>query len=566
MPATSAVTQVSAPAPTLAGRRVSQTYSPVRRYVLLLVFCLAQFLGAFNSEALFSAIPSLVISLGITESESTWIISAFQLTFAAFMLISGRVSDVYNPKFAFIGGLSVLGVLSIGSGFVKSKIPFLILRALTGIASSMTIPSALALLVNVFPEPSEQARAIGVFAGTGAVGSVLGLIIGAIFVQYTSWKWVFWFVSIVALPVSVLCVFLIPTQEPRHEDVAGRREARWKSLDLIGVSILTAALILLIFAITSGSSSGWGSAGVLAPLVISVVMVAAFFYYETTIPVDKAAIPPQTWFLPNFSVLFGIALVPFFWWTTVFTIYTTLWQDVWHWTAISTAVHMIPIGISGLLSSFSGPLSRFINPKWLILTGQLFCMAATLLLVFADRPTRYWPLIFLGFVFGSGGAMLMFSHANIAIFRTIPASMAGTVGAIFNGALQLGSAVGISAVGSIEASVEKTHGGPDSYAGRAAGFWFLFASLAVGFISMLVFYRTNKEGGGRVPENAEEVTAVEAEKMCGKGEASGKSCRQCEDHTAVSRRATRTAGSEREAPASLQERPVSVGVHGDFNA
>ena len=102
----------------------------------------------------------------------------------------------------------------------------------------------------------------------------------------------------------------------------------------------TVALILFIFAVTSGTTSGWGSAGVLAPLIIAVLLVFGFFYFETRIPADRAAIPPRTWFLPNFLVLFFTALLPFFWWTTVFTIYTTLWQDVWGWTAISTAIHM----------------------------------------------------------------------------------------------------------------------------------------------------------------------------------------------------------------------------------
>ena len=100
------------------------------------------------------------------------------------------------------------------------------------------------------------------------------------------------------------------------------------------------ALVLFIFAVTSGTTSGWGSAGVLAPLIIAVFLVFGFFYFETRIPADRAAIPPRTWFLPNFMVLFFTALLPFFWWTTIFTIYTTLWQDVWGWSAISTAIHM----------------------------------------------------------------------------------------------------------------------------------------------------------------------------------------------------------------------------------
>ncbi|KAI0366484.1 MFS general substrate transporter [Pilatotrama ljubarskyi] len=490
------------PAQTLVDGRVPQKYSPVRRYVLLLIFCLAQFLDAFNNSALFSAIPSLVISLKMSEAESTWIISAFQLTFASFLLISGRISDVYNPKFAFIGGVAVLGILSIGAGFVTNKIPLIVLRALMGIAASMTIPSALTLLVNVFTDPSEQARAIGVFGGCGAVGNVLGLTIGAIFVQFASWSWVFWFVALIALPIAASCILLIPTQEPRLEDV-DRKEARWRSLDIIGVSILTAALILFIFAITSGTTSGWASASVLAPLIISIFMVAGFFYYETTIPADKAAIPPRTWFLPNFAVLFGTALMPFFWWVTVFTLYTTLWQDVWHWSVISTAVHMLPIGVLAFAMSFTGSLSRVINPKWIILFGEGMCIIATVLLALADAPSRYWSFIFPAFILGSGGAMLTYTHTNIAIFRTSPASMAGTVGAIFNGALQLGSAVGISAVGSIESSVEANHGGTQSYAGRAAAFWFLLAIVSVEWIAMVVFYRRSKEGA--VEELEEEV-------------------------------------------------------------
>ncbi|KAM5541656.1 hypothetical protein V8D89_004846 [Ganoderma adspersum] len=486
---------VLSPAQTLVDGRVPQKYSAARRYVLLIIFCLAQFLDAFNNSALFSAIPSLVTSLDMNESESTWIISAFQLTFASFLLISGRISDVYNPKFAFIGGVSGLGVLSIGAGFVTSKIPLIVLRALCGIAASMTIPSALTLLVNVFTEPAEQARAIGVFGGCGAVGNVLGLIIGAIFVQFASWSWVFWFVALVCMPIATLCIFVIPKQETRTDSVAVRNGvAKWKSLDVIGVSILTVALILFIFAVTSGTTSGWGSAAVLALLIVAVFLVAGFFYFETTIPVDRAAIPPRTWFLPNFLVLFFTALLPFFWWTTVFTLYTTVWQDVWKWSAISTAIHMLPIGVLAFAMSFTGSLSRVINSKWIILSGEGMCSIATILFAFADSPERYWSFIFPAFVLGSAGAMLAYTHTNIAIFRTSPSSMAGTVGAIFNGALQLGSAIGISAVGSIKSSVEDTHGGSTSYAGCAAAYWFLLGIVSVEFVSLLVFYRVGREG------------------------------------------------------------------------
>ncbi|KII83762.1 hypothetical protein PLICRDRAFT_119051 [Plicaturopsis crispa FD-325 SS-3] len=462
-----------------------------RKYFLLAVFCLAQFLDAFNNASLFSAIPSMIVDLDMTESQSTWLISAFQLTFASFLLISGRISDVYNPKTAFIGGVAALGAISLIAGFLENKIAIIVMRAMSGIAAAMTIPSALALLVSVFPDHHEQARAISIFGGSGAVGNVLGLFLGAIFVQYASWHWVFWFLALATAPIAVICFYLVPA--PQQNDIADGEQgwAKFKSLDLVGVSILTAALVLFIYAVTSASAAGWVSAMVLAPLIVSIIMIVAFFYWETLVPSDKAAVPPRTWFYPNFAVLFAAALLPYLWWTTVFTVFTTLWQDVYHWAAISSAARMVPLAALAFAISFTGPLSRRISTKWLIMVGQCGMVIATVLLAFADGSgmDTYFSFTFPAFIIGSAGAMLSYSHTNIAIFRTSPASMAGTVGAIFNGALQLGSAVGIAAVTSIESSVEATHGGFTAYNGRRAAFFFLLAIVLVEFAAVAWFYR-----------------------------------------------------------------------------
>ncbi|EIN04578.1 MFS general substrate transporter [Punctularia strigosozonata HHB-11173 SS5] len=495
---------VLSPAATLVDGLLPSQLSTIRKYSLLLVFCLAQLIDVFNNSALFSAIPTLITSLDMTESESTWIISAYQLTFASFLLISGRISDVYNPKAAFITGFSGLGLIAIGSGFVRSKIVLIVLRALSGMVASLTIPAALTLLVKIFPEPAEQARAIGIFGGCGAIGNVLGLIIGAIFIQYTSWSWVFWFIPTVALPISALSYFLIP---PQYEDASGDEpkssSEKLKNLDTLGV----ASLILLIFAVTSGSSSGWGSATVLAPLIISPFLLAGFFFYERAIPAAKAAIPPATWFLPNFAVLFAVALLPYFWWVTIFTIFTNLWQGVYGWQAIDSAVHFLPVGIVAFAASWTGSWAKRVSPKWIIMAGEGLMIIATILMAFASAREAYWPFVFPAFLLGSTGATLAYTHANIAIFQTSLAEsdkMAGTVGAIFNGALQLGSAVGIAAVTSVESSVEKRSSrGIEGYQGRAAAFWFLLGVVIVETAAVLIFYRRDIA----VVEDAERVEA-----------------------------------------------------------
>ncbi|KAI0791401.1 MFS general substrate transporter [Abortiporus biennis] len=480
----------SSPSPTLV-RNKEPHLSSFRKYVLLVLFCAAQFIDAISGSALFAAIPALVKALEISEGETAWIISAFQLTFAAFLLISGRISDIYSPKYAFVIGAFVLGVFSIGAGFSPDKITLIVLRALSGICASLTIPSALTLLVNLFPEPAEQGRALGLFGGCGAIGNALGLIIGAIFVEFATWRWVFWFVAVVSIPISGACLLLIPANAAQENRVQNPNGPRWKSLDIGGVSVLTIALVLFIFALTSVSDAGWGSARVLAPLIISVFMLAGFFYYETKIPPEVASVPPRTWFLPNFPVLVALASLPSFWWATASTTYTTLWQTVYHWSVISVALRMLPVGAFCLFVSFTSGVAKYISPKWILLFANVLMMVATILESLANAPSKYWSFVFPAFIIGSTGSMLTYTHSYIAIFKTSPPAMAGTIGAIFNCALQLGSAVGLAIDSSIQTSVEAKHGGPTGYNGRAAAFWFLLGIIGFCFVAVLIFYRVD---------------------------------------------------------------------------
>lgn len=225
--------------------------------------------------------------------------------------------------------------------------------------------------------------------------------------------------------------------------------------------------------------------------------------------------PPRTWFYPNFAVLFGAALMPYFWWTTVFTVFTVLWQSVYGMSAIMMAVHMLPIGVLAFAVSFTGGLSRRIQPKWLILGGQILVVIATVLLAFADGEDKYWPFVFPAFCIGTTGAMFAYTHTNIAIFRTAPpneASESGTIGALFNGALQLGSALGVAAITSIESSVEaRSPKGAEGFEGRQAAFWFLLAVVVVEVVAVAVFYRTSKnvvpDVEERVDDGSEKVSS-----------------------------------------------------------
>jgi MFS family permease len=268
---------------------------------------------------------------------------------------------------------------------------------------------------------------------------------------------------------------------------------------------------LFIFAITSGSTKGWGSAYVLAPLTISLAIFAIFLWWEAHVNPDDAVLPPKMWRYPNFGILVSLALLPYFWSLTSFVNIVSWWEQYYGWTAINTAVHFLPIGVGGwLISNVTGHFPRWFPHKYILLCGLLLGIIATILLPFADSPSTYWPIDFPAFTIGTIGLAIIYSNSSIAIFSYTPPSVAGTVGAVFNCALQLGSAVGLAAVSSITNSVdnklqfdlpttewsqhldEVTNSmWKQAYKGRAASYWFLLGILFVSTLAVIVFFKTD---------------------------------------------------------------------------
>ncbi|PPQ73080.1 hypothetical protein CVT26_014646 [Gymnopilus dilepis] len=456
-----------------------------RKGALLTVVCIAQFLDTFSNSSLFSAIPPICQQLGISNSDSVWLQSGYQLTFAALLLISGRLSDLYNPKWVFIVGGTSFGCLSLGGGFVRAEVPLLVLRALMGIGAALTVPSAMHMIIHLYPDPTSQSKAIGVFSTSGALGNMFGLIIGAILTSFASWPWVFYFMAILGILESIAVYFICPAI-PRPKSSAFEKAKRFQRLDIFGVGLFTASLILFIFAVTSGSSTGWGQARVIAPLVISAVTLAGFFVYEAYIPEYFAAVPPKTWKYENFGILIATALLPY----------------------------MCLIGIPGTVAATI--MQQKLRLKWVIFIGECITIVGSVLLPFADTRQHYWRFAFPGTLIGSGGVLIAFVTANVAIFAATPPEAAGVVAAIFNSSVQLGCAAGIAIVTSIQTSIQATHGGPDSFVGRADGFWFLFAAVCALAVALLIFMKDTippLSQGPRAPATADSEEVLETGKI-----------------------------------------------------
>ncbi|KAJ7853760.1 major facilitator superfamily domain-containing protein [Mycena leptocephala] len=461
-----------------------------KKLLLLAIFCLALFLDSFNNSSLFTAIPIISVQLQIPNSQSVWLLSAYQLTFAALLLISGRVSDLYNPKWVFVTGALSMGVFALVDGFIRKEIPLIVLRALTGAGGALTIPSALHLIVHMYPDPSEQAKAVTAFGAMGAIGIVLGLMIGALFVSYATWPWVFYFSALVSVVITLSIVVLVPKLQRTTAESRAEKILRFRRLDLFGVFVFTVASILFIFSITSGSIDGWASAKVLAPIILSFFLFILFFVWEAKLPESNAAIPSKMWQYENFTVLIVISIVPFMWWGSIFLPFAWFWEVVYGWSAIKTAVHFLPVGLGifPVIPLVEGLKSK-LRLKWVIFIGFILIIAGTVLLPFADSDAHYWPFAFPGFLLGTAGAAIIYTTANVALLANTPPEVSGIVSAMFNCMLQMGGAVGAAILTSIQTSVQIHHGGPTSFAGRAAGLWFLVAFLSAMTVLLLCFMK-----------------------------------------------------------------------------
>ncbi|KAF5378229.1 hypothetical protein D9757_009136 [Collybiopsis confluens] len=491
-----------------------------RKIILLIIFCFAQYLDAFNNSALFAAIPPIASDIGISDSNSVWLISAYQLTFAALLLTTGRISDLYSPKWAFIIGLMIMSFSSLGSGFVRSQVPLIVLRAIMGIGTTvlisnfppseitsgaaLNIPSGLAMIITMYPDPAAQGKALGGFAAAATIGNVTGLFIGAALAEFASWPWIFYLITIISFVMAVAVLILIPLRVSIGNSLNISQGERLKRLDAVGVTTLTVSLVLLVFAVTTGSVEGWGKAKIIVPLVLFLLLFIAFFQWEARLPEIMAAVPPKMWRYQNFKILILLSLQTFMFWVATQLLLSWYWQFIFDWSTISVAVHFelvtvittnvilksLPLAVVSFpMIAVSVLLQRHFPLKWVILMGEVLVVASTLLLPFADSKPNYWRFAFPGFILGTAGTTAIYATTNIALFAVTPPEVAGIVGAIFNCSLQLGAAAGSAIITSIQTSVEKNHGGVASFTGRAAGFWFMFAFVTLESIGVLFFMK-----------------------------------------------------------------------------
>ncbi|ADV23629.1 efflux protein EncT [Cryptococcus gattii Ru294] len=465
-----------------------------KKWGLLALFSVSLVIDQWCLAAFYILTSPIIDSMQVPFAQQSWVITSYTVTFAATLLFWGRISDLYSAAPVFSYGIITLGLLNLIISFLPERYSFFILRALSGIAGSSSVPSAYRLIVTVF-EPHELNKAFTVYSMSGAIANSTGNIIaGTIMLipsggQGEAWRWFFRILSVILLPVGVWSIFWIPRSRGENAD-ANDKSAR---MDLPGCFMMLVAIVLLILSLTLGASNGWSTPGFIAPLIISAIIFPGFFIWESRIKPTHALLPPSIWRYHDFALWIVFALLGYTWWSVNFFAFIEYWMDYMGEKAIIVSLRVLAEGITPIIIAIIitkwGRLMEW--PRISITCGALLGIAAYIMFILSGTHVGrdYWRYIFPAMIFGATGMYLVFTATSVGAMCAVPADVGGVAGATLQVAYQVGAAVSFAVQAGLFTVNE---GGISNFDNIRASFYFEIGFIALWLIGFLVFYRPPK--------------------------------------------------------------------------
>ncbi|KAF7312532.1 MFS general substrate transporter [Mycena indigotica] len=422
---------------------------PAWRSVSLVLICtLAMITNLASSSSVSVYLPVIAQDLHIKENQLQWLVSAFSLSSGCFLLLFGRLADLYGRKKMYLGGTVYLGLLSLGCGFAKNANSLFILRGFQGLGPAAFIPACLGILAHAFPPSRARSAAFATFSAGAPIGGAVGSQIGGLLTQYTRATWHAPFYLICGLGVfcAVVGYFLIDPDLPSTE--TDRR------VDWLGAFLVTAGLALLVFVLSQGSiaSKGWKTPYIVALLILGVLLLAAFIFWQYYLEKNSETQRPPLMKLSmwtrakgKFAVMQAIA---FFQWASFLSWY--FWAQVYYenylrLSPVHTAVRMLPMMVTGFLCNvFVMLVVGRLDFMILIACGTFFTGIAPLLFALIVPSASYWAFGFPSTVFSVFGADFIFAGGTLFVAKVCLPHEQSLAGGIFQTLTQLGTAFGLA--------------------------------------------------------------------------------------------------------------------------
>ena len=385
------------------------------------------------------ALPAIQEDLGVGLSELEWVVSGYALTFAALMLIGGKLADAYGRRLIFVIGIVVFTLASLACGLSTSGDMLIAARVAQGAGAALMNPATLSIIAATFP-PRQRGTAIGIWAGVSALALAIGPLIGGLLTEHVGWNWIF-FVNVPVGIVGIAASFLLidESRDPTHT-----------RLDLPGLATSAIGLFSLTYALIEANAYGWGSPRIVGAFVLAAVALTAFVQLErrqAAPMLDLTLFRNRTYVGANLVMLL-VALAMF----GVFFFVSLYMQNILGYSAVEAGASFLPMTLLIIvLAPIAGRLSDRFGSRWLMAGGMLLLACQLVYFSQLSADSSFWNLL-PGLVLGGFGMSMTMTPSAAAATRSVPVAKAGVGSAVLNACRQVGGSIGIALMGAIMAA------------------------------------------------------------------------------------------------------------------
>jgi EmrB/QacA subfamily drug resistance transporter len=413
------------------------------RWLALYLLCLGDLMIVLDSTIVNVALPSIRADLGFSETSLAWVVNAYLLTFGGFLLLGGRLGDLFGHRRLFLGGITLFTLASLACGLATSQEFLIAARAVQGLGGAVVSVVALSLIMILFTEPAERAKAMGIVGFVLSGGGTAGVLLGGVLTDALSWHWIF----LVNLPVGVavfaLCLVLLP---------ADRTQAAGGRIDIAGAVTVTASLMLAVYAIVNGNETGWTSAETIGLLAGAVVLMAIFLAIEAR--VSAPLMPLGLFRFRNLSTanVVGVLMAgAMFGWFFLSALYLQL---VLGYSPLEVGLAFLPATlIWGFASiALSDRLVLRFGIKIPLAGGLLLFVIGLLLFARVPADGSFAVDVLPGMIVMGLGGGITFNPLLLAAMGDVAPTEAGLASGIVNTAFMMGGALGLAVLASLAAS------------------------------------------------------------------------------------------------------------------
>jgi EmrB/QacA subfamily drug resistance transporter len=431
------------------------------------------------------ALPAIQRDLGADLSELQWVVTGYALTFAALMLIGGKLADAYGRRLIFVVGIVIFTASSLWCGLAGSSDELIAARIVQGVGAALMNPATLSIIAATFP-PRQRGMAIGIWAGVSALALALGPLVGGLITEHVDWSWIFF----VNVPVGIVAVVasLLFIDESRDETHV--------RLDLPGLATSGVGLFTLTYALIEANTYGWTSTRILGSFAVAAVTLVAFVLLERhqRDPMLQLALFRSGTFTGANVVVLLAALAMF----GIFFFISLYMQNILGYSAVQTGAAFLPMTLLIILvAPIAGRASDRVGSRGLMTAGMLLVAVQLAYFSRLGLGADFWNLL-PAFLVGGVGMALTMTPSAAAATRSVSVDKAGVGSAVLNASRQVGGSLGIAIMGAIvagEAGGERT---PEAFIdGFQSALLVAAAIAAVGALVAFALVRPHEEAAGR---------------------------------------------------------------------